>query len=283
MFNYKRIIAVILSALMCFSLVSCSNQEIEKVENEVEARPQNSIVFFETDNDADSALISANGVNIMIDTGEKKDRKLILKKLEEMGVNKLDYLIFSHFDKDHIGGALKLLEEIEVGLVLHPNYVKDSEEAEKLFALIREKGIEEQAISLKDSIEVKGVKLSFIPAEKETYFEKESNNSSLIVKAEIDGIKALFMGDCQDERVEELLDSDNDFSADILKLMYHGREIENEKELVDRINPKYTVVTAKDSKKTHKNIDSLNLENVFFNQNGTIVFEIENSNINVKQ
>lgn len=281
----KKIISAVLCLVLCFSLFGCKANNDVKTET-VNTLADNTVVFFETDNDADCALLKHNNKYILIDSGEKKDAKKITKFLLNNGIDTLDYIIFSHFDKDHCGGAIKMLKDIKVNKVLHPQYIKDSDETEKLFEILSENGVETQAIDQKQTIDIDGLSLLFLPAEKQTYLEKESNNSSLVVKATLLGKTILFTGDSQEERVAELISCNEDLNADILKLMYHGRAITNENELLALINPNYTIITGeKKNKKVKTNIENIknNLGTYYFTSDGTIVFIITENDITVNQ
>lgn len=278
----KRIICILVSLLIMVSLLGCQAKESKNIS----LVPDTSIVFFETDNDADCALIKCDDISILIDTGEKDDGNTIVKYLQKNGISRLDYIIFSHFDKDHCSGALKILEKIKVNEVLHPKFVKESEETSELFSMLGEKYIRATEISDYNEFDLGSLCFKLYPAEKATYVENQSNNSSLVAMVEIQGVRALFTGDCQEERVQELIDSNEDFNADILKLMYHGREVNNEVELIEKIRPKYTVITAdNDKKKVKKNIEKIgdSLGTYYFTGNGTITFIINDGEITLNQ
>lgn len=285
----------LLSLILCFAVLSAlfgcsapkSEADFEATEKAISNNSSDaSIVFFETENDADCALIRYKGIHILIDTGEKDDGKKLAKYLNNKGITAVDYVIFSHFDKDHCGGALKLFDKIRVKEILHPEFIKDSDETEKLFNLVDEYQITDTVVSEKQTISLDGLSLTFFPANYQNYPEKESNNSSMVVMAEMMGAKVLFTGDCQEARVNELLNSNDDFSANILKLMYHGREINNEDALLDRIHPRYTVITGdRDKKKTKENIDRIadKLGEYYYACDGNITFEITENGISVNQ
>lgn len=280
----KRFICILLTLSLALCLFGCGAGEKEKDNTGLEIA-DNAVIFFETKNDADCSLIHCSDKNVLIDSGEKNDAKKILKQLEELGINRIDMVIISHFDKDHIGGLIKMIDDIEIGKILHPKYIKDSEEAEKLFDKIDELQIEHSAISKDKTLDVGGINLALYPPKNDVYKEKQSNNSSMVVMAKIDGKKFLYTGDSQEERVQELLDSKVDFSADVLKLMYHGREVANEERYVSNISPSHTVITGdKDDKKVRKNIESLAhaLGNYRYTSDGNIVFEIANDNLIVQ-
>ena len=61
---------------------------------------------------ADCFLLEVDGKNIMIDSGLSKNKEEILKSLEKKDIEKLDYFIITHMDKDHIGSADNIIERI---------------------------------------------------------------------------------------------------------------------------------------------------------------------------
>lgn len=76
----------------------------------------------QTRNDADATLLYQQGAAVLIDTGEECDAPRIIEKLQELGVEKLDCLILSHPDADHIGGAAAILSQIPADRVIQPYY-----------------------------------------------------------------------------------------------------------------------------------------------------------------
>ena len=76
---------------------------------------------------ADACVISNGNNNVMIDTGENTLSKEILSYFDKHNITTLDYLIITHFDKDHVGSASSIIDNIKVDSVLQSNVPKDSE------------------------------------------------------------------------------------------------------------------------------------------------------------
>ena len=70
---------------------------------------------------SDCAIIRMDGLVIVNDTADSDDADAISSELETDGVTRIDYLILSHYDKDHIGSAAALIDGFEVGTVLCPD------------------------------------------------------------------------------------------------------------------------------------------------------------------
>ncbi|MDE5563750.1 MAG: MBL fold metallo-hydrolase, partial [Oscillospiraceae bacterium] len=54
---------------------------------------------------ADGIVLQTAAHTVVIDCGEKSDGKKMVDFLEENGVKIIDYMILTHYDQDHIGGA----------------------------------------------------------------------------------------------------------------------------------------------------------------------------------
>lgn len=280
----KKCFCVLFSLVLCFCLVGCGNSD--KDDEQGITVSASSIVFFKTKNDADCALIKHNDRVFLIDTGEKKDTKQIIKKLNQIGVEKIDAIVFSHFDKDHCGGAIDIMESFPVTEIMYPQYVKDNENTEEIFDYVKENNIGMNMVVTYNSYLIDDIVVTVFPAQQYAYEKKPSNNSSLVIKFKILGKTALFTGDCQEERMPELIGYDDELSADILKLMYHGREVPNEQKMLDLVRPSYTVITAKknskDTKKNIKHIESM-LGTYYYNTEGDIVFDLTGDKITVNR
>ena len=62
----------------------------------------------------------------MIDAGNNHEGKDVVDYLNQQGIDKLDYLILTHPDADHIGGGDDVLEKIEVEQVIMPDVANDT-------------------------------------------------------------------------------------------------------------------------------------------------------------
>ena len=87
---------------------------------------------------ADCSLLSFDGYNVLIDTGEEDDGDDILEALKKLQVKKLDLVILTHFDKDHIGGFPELAAALPVDRVILPDYVRSSDLYDAMTASIEE-------------------------------------------------------------------------------------------------------------------------------------------------
>ena len=194
---------------------------------------------------ADSFLVETDGGFVLIDAGEKEMGEEIVNKLAEDGIDYLDYVIVTHFDKDHVGGMSKVLKNIEVGTVLQSNYSKNSGEYAKYSAALAASGASAVTVTDDYSFELGGAHFVVNGPAQEEYADSPSNNSSLITEIEYGDLRFLFMGDAEEARVAEFIDNNNQ-KYDFVKMPYHGAHLANLDEFLDNVSPKYALITSSD-------------------------------------
>ena len=111
--------------------------------------PQNLKIHFIDIGQGDSTLIiSPNKKTILIDGGGSKDNKTfdigkqtLIPYLLDKGITKLDYIIISHFDSDHVGGLLSVMEQLNVEKAIICKQGKNSENYQNFKKIVKEKKI----------------------------------------------------------------------------------------------------------------------------------------------
>lgn len=196
---------------------------------------------------ADAFLIMTAGGVVLIDAGEKGFGKEILEYLEERGISAIDYLIITHFDKDHVGGAAKVINGMPVRHVLQSDCPKESDPYDKYLKAMRKADIEPVTVRKALSFTLDGVRYVVDPPRLERYEKHDSNNSSLIVSVYHGGNALLFTGDAQTERLTEFLDAGCG-RYDFLKVPHHGEKEPLMEALAERTAPAYAVITSSEDK-----------------------------------
>ena len=230
----RRLLCILLfPALLC---AACASRSAAPEGTDLEAR------FFAA-GAADAILLTTAEGAVLVDCGEQGFGKEILAYLEEKGVERLDYLIITHFDKDHVGGAAKVINNIAVGTVLQSSQPKDSEEYEKYVKALQNAGIEPVTVRTAYRFELDGVRYAVDPPKRTDYDEDASNNSSLIVSVQNGQDRFLLMGDAQTARLTEFLAAKIEPCA-VLKVPHHGRDEPLAEELARAASPAYAVITS---------------------------------------
>lgn len=242
-----------------------------------------SIHFFDAGK-ADAILIKNKDKYIMIDTAEESFSNNILKYFKDNNINELDYLIITHFDKDHVGSAASIIDNIKILNILQSNYPKDSEYYLKYKASLEKNSITPITVEGNMEFSLEEMKI-IVDGPTKIYDKNESNNSSLIVKLNYKNTDYLFMGDAENARIKDFL-SEESKTYDFIKIPYHGNELKRLPELLIQTNPTYAVITSslekKESTSTIKTLKELRIK-YYLTRNGSIDLGSDGENIYIYQ
>ena len=190
---------------------------------------------------ADCILIQLQDKAIMIDTGLNKSGSDIVNRLQEKGINKLDLLILTHMDKDHIGGADTVIDNIEISNLIQADYIKENKQYSQYKESIEDKGITPVFLHETISTNINGTEINIYPAQKKYY--EQSNDYSIIVELKYGRYNFLFAGDAEEERIKEFLNS-NTTKYTFVKIPHHGRYNSMSKKFIKSVSPFYAAITC---------------------------------------
>lgn len=230
-----------LFSILCMLALLLSVRGSASAQERVDVSPLE--VYFFDAGKADAILLTTQSGAILLDCGQKGFGQTILDELSARGIKALDYLIITHFDKDHVGGAAKVINNFPVKAVLQSNSPKDSEEYEKYIKALNNANLE--AVTVREDYEftLDGITFTVNPPRKSNYINDDSNNSSLIVTVVNGDDILLFLGDAQTERLEEYLE-DGSVDCDFLKVAHHGGEEPLIDVLIASVRPELAVITC---------------------------------------
>ena len=208
----------------------------------------------------DSTLITTpNNKKILIDGGGSKNfdvgKYTLLPYILDKGYTNIDYAIISHFDEDHVGGILTILEELKVNKVIIPKQVESSEEYEKFLKIVHSKNIKVILAKKGDKIEIEN-DLYFLvmwPSEKPIE-ENSMNNNALVTKLIYKDFSCLFTGDIESVAEEELIKKGDSLKSTILKVAHHGSKTSSTEEFLKEVKPKVALIgVGEDNNYGHPN------------------------------
>ncbi len=254
MIDPRRLAALLAAAVVSgVSAVSCGSKSSDK-----ETFPEMTVTFLDVGK-ADSMIIRTPQSTVIIDCGEKGDGKEIVSLLEDEGVTTVDYLIITHYDKDHVGGASKVIKNLDVKNVLAPDYEEISEEMDKYHKALAEKNITPQLLTSDLSFELDSADYTVFAPEKDYYGEDNDNDFSLVTKVKYHDITFLYTGDAMEQRLEEIMDVGH---CDLLKVPYHGRKLDNLNDFLDAVTPACAVVCTSAEEFASKTQSALSERNI---------------------
>ena len=240
-----RIIVSVLSLVLLLSTINIPNKNFE-------------VVVFDVKN-ADAFLLKTpqNKYHI-IDSGNmgylaypSKAKIIMLKYMHDKGIKEIESLILTHFDSDHAGGAVDLLNDLDIKRV----YVNSKTDKSNLAKEIYELGgnrVEEVA-SAKTIVSDGGFSISLNRANPQLFGNSHRDNESSVVALVQNGdFRMLFTGDAGSEGLRALKSFiPND--VDVLKVGHHGARGVVDEEIMRHINPDVSIISVGNNKYGHPN------------------------------
>lgn len=232
----------------------------------------------------DSSLIRLKNKNILIDTGGNINydisKNILIPYFKSVGIKKIDYLVLTHGDYDHMGEAINLVENFKVEKVIF-NCGSYNDLENELIEVLDKKKI--KYYSCIKELNIDNNKLHFLQTKE---YDNENENSNVIY-TELNGYKFMFMGDAGVGKEKDILEKYNVSKIDVLKIGHHGSKTSSDKNFIDEMNPKYSVISVgKNNRYGHPNKEVLNnLDNSKIyrtDQDGSIMFKIKNNKLKIE-
>lgn len=212
--------------------------------------------------------LSHNKGNILIDTGGKTEfskekwqirknsktlaENTIIPYLKSEGISKLDYLLLTHGDYDHMGESISLVDNFKVNnVVLNCGTYNDLEK--NLIKVLNKKKI--KYYSCIKELNIDKYKFQFLNTK---IYDNENDNSNVIF-TKLNNYKFLFMGDAGVEKEKDILKKYNLKNIDFLKVGHHGSNTSSSKHFINQIKPKYSLISVgKNNRYGHPKEEVLN-------------------------
>ena len=242
----------------------------------------NTLVTFLDVGEGDAIILKNNSHLFLLDTGGSIYNNYsnnIIKYIKSLGISKIDILILSHGDYDHMGEAINLVNSFKVEKVIF-NCGEFNDLEQELINFLDKKQI--PYYSCIKELNIENNKLYFLQTKE---YDNENDNSNVIY-TELNGYKFMFMGDASVTTEKEILDKYNLLDIDVLKVGHHGSKTSSGKEFIDEINPKYSIISVgKKNRYGHPNkevLDNLYNSKVYrTDEDGSIMFKIKNNKLKI--
>ena len=232
----------------------------------------------------EAILIALPEKTMLIDAGPTGSAPKIAQVLQELGRNKIDYLVATHPDEDHIGGMADVISSTQIGTIYAPNKTNNTATYRKFLTAIQNNNLQitlAEAGTIIDQTD--SYKLEILWPKKDANFP-ETNDYSIIIKLTVGNKTFLFTGDAP---TNAILNS-NPGHIDVLKLSHHGSRTGTTEVLIHKLSPTYAVLSyAVDNPYGHPMQSVLNalhkhsVEVWGTGANGTITITCDGTNIDI--
>ena len=187
----------------------------------------------------EAILIALPEKTMLIDAGPTGSAPKIAQVLQELGRNKIDYLVATHPDEDHIGGMADVISSTQIGTIYAPNKTNNTATYRKFLTAIQNNNLQITLAEAGTIIDQNDAyKLEILWPTKDANFP-DTNDYSIIIKLTVGNKTFLFTGDAP---TNAILNS-NPGHIDVLKVSHHGSRTGTTEQLVRKLSPTYAVVS----------------------------------------
>lgn len=207
---------------------------------------------------------SGNGVTFLVDGGSSDKTSLYEYTLEPFlmskGVAKLDYVIVTHCDNDHISGLKALLEngKIKVSTVYMPDIGFSDDAYGGLWETAEKSGARVSTIYSGMRLTAGSTELTCLhPGQGDTSGERNGSSTVLVVQNK--DFRMLLTGDIGEEQEKTLCEAVSEFAPfDVLKAAHHGSKFSNSEEFIFAAKPENIVISCgQDNRYGHPHEEAL--------------------------
>ncbi|TFB12966.1 MBL fold metallo-hydrolase [Candidatus Marinimicrobia bacterium MT.SAG.4] len=216
-------------------------------------RFRGSEVIFINVGQGDAAFIDGyNSKNILIDSGRsdfgvKSGKYSITPYLHSIGISRINYLLLTHADSDHIGGAEYLINNFKVDTLLFGVSIPNSNLFSEIVNIAKNMNIPFKKIILGDLIKLGNyseIQVLYPPRNYITPVNKTENNSSVVIKYRFANSTILFTADIEALTEKRISDSDLNMKSNLLKVPHHGSRSSSSELFLEKVSPLDAIISA---------------------------------------
>ena len=238
---------------------------------------------------ADCILLLSEQEVMLVDTGDDNDyTDTIINYLKDFNISKIDYLILTHADSDHIGGAPEIINEFEIGKCIMPDFVKTTEIYKNTLNALSQNNVDCELPEPGSSFTV-GEASCKILAPLDTY--KHCNDTSVVIRVDFGKRSVLLTGDAEKESEADIVSeySASELKVDVLKSGHHGSRTSSSEALLDKCDPEYAVISCGEGNdyghphgETIDRYESYGIKYYRTDIHGTIIIETDGESLTFK-
>lgn len=192
---------------------------------------------------SDCVLIRQKNKNMLVDAGDVGDGEKIVNYLKSQGVKKLDYIIATHPHADHIGGMADVIENFSVGKIIMSRKSHTTKTYVDLLKKIQAKGM--KITEAKPGAAYKLGQASFTLLAPNSYqYGSNINNYSVAFRLVYGKNSFMFVGDCEENAIADIMGNGMKIKSDVLMCGHHGSANSTTSAWVKKVRPSYAVISV---------------------------------------
>lgn len=229
------------AAIILYTLLSNDEITIEKEENKKTDSNNTDVVKVEYIDvgQADAILIENDKKYMLIDAGNNEDGDLLVNYFKDKNITDFEYVVATHPHEDHIGGMDNIIKNFNIKNYYMPDCYTTTKTFEELLDALEEKNLSFETPDI-DSEFLLGdalFKVLYTGTDK-----RDLNNTSIVLRMTYKDVSFMFTGDATNVTEKKILAKD--LQSDVLKVGHHGSQYSTSDEFLDKVNPKYAIISV---------------------------------------
>ncbi len=233
----------------------------------------NYISFFNV-GQGELSLIKSKDNMVIVDIGSMKSTlayNSINGYFKHKNVKGVGAIILSHMHTDHINGLENFVKQYKIGKIIYAKPFNETEEYANFLRIVEENNLEIVEVKEGDKFLFGDMQIQILlPSDKKILSKEDKeglNTNSLVCKISVKDKDVIYMGDATYETEKMLLEKYNGTdlfnNIEILKVGHHGSKTSTSQEYVEKVLPKYAVISSKEKYygHPHENVIEILKEN----------------------
>ena len=191
-----------------------------------------------------SLIITPKGKTILIDAGDEAHAKKVLSYVREQGIEKLDLVIATHPDADHIGGIDKVIKNFDIGVFAMPDVSAKTNQYKQIQRELKAKKMKATRLYQGDEVQIDDdIDFEILSPVKGKKYD-DTNEYSIVAKIVYKDTSFILMGDATMENEVDIINNVPDIDIDVLKLGHHGSSTSSSDYFITKTSPKIAIISC---------------------------------------
>lgn len=191
-----------------------------------------------------SLIITPKGNTILIDAGDEAHAKKVVSYIREQGIEKLDLVIATHPDADHIGGMDKVIKNFDIDVFAMPDVSAKTNQYKQIQRELKAKKMRATRLYQGDEVQIDDdIDFEILSPVKGKKYD-DTNEYSIVAKIVYKDTSFILMGDATMENEVDIINNVPDIDIDVLKLGHHGSSTSSSDYFVTKTSPNIAIISC---------------------------------------
>lgn len=191
-----------------------------------------------------SLIITPKGNTILIDAGDEAHAKKVVSYIREQGIEKLDLVIATHPDADHIGGMDKVIKNFDIDVFAMPDVSAKTNQYKQIQRELKAKKMRATRLYQGDEVQIDDdIDFEILSPVKGKKYD-DTNEYSIVAKIVYKDTSFILMGDATMENEVDIINNVPDIDIDVLKLGHHGSSTSSSDYFITKTSPNIAIISC---------------------------------------